>query len=204
MKVNVTRFVLVAVGSMIVAAVGGFCLLIENEYCASCSFYCGRSTMTSMDTDIWHVKGYLRKFVQGESIQALAIDYSKSHDGDFALVQRAFESCAADVGDVGGKMPKVLLEIRSRDKTLAKSAALFCAQRFSAMLEERHRCVLDQYTARAKVQIEKAKRAGTPVPEETLREIESIKAILEKESYKVFGINLVKVESLGWCCRRLD
>lgn len=198
MKLKVKRFVLVVVGSMIVAVVGGFGLLIENEYCASCSFYCGRSTMMSIDTDVWHVKGYLRKFVQGESVRSLAIDYSKSHDGDFALVQRAFESCAADVGDVGEKMPMVLLEIRSSDKTLAKNAVLFCAQRFSAMLEERHRCVLDQHTARAKVQIEKAKRAGIPVPEEALREILSIQSVLEKDRYRVVGINLVKVESIGW------
>lgn len=58
--------------------------------------------------------------------------------------------------------------------------------------------VLDRHTARAKVEIGKARLRGRPAPVEALRDIEAANAVLGNESYEVFGGNATEVEFCGW------
>ena len=189
-------FAVVVAGVAAILLCFAFYLATESEYVASCTFSCSRSgSAETSETEKWRVEGYVKKFLGSASIQLLEQKFLSTNNSSRPNVHRAFESCEMKVEN--SSAPVVSILIRARDEMLAKSAVEFCVKRFADMVNERNHHVFEKHTARARVEIEKAKRRGEPMPEGALREIEVVRASLENENYRVFDVQDVKVRFHG-------
>lgn len=189
-------FAVVVAGVAAMLLCFAFYLATESEYVASCTFSCSRSgSAETSETEKWRVEGYVKKFLGSASIQSLEQKFLSTNNSSRPNVHRAFESCEMKVEN--SSAPVVSILIRARDEMLAKSAVEFCVKRFADMVNERNHHVFEKHTARARVEIEKAKRRGEPMPEGALREIEVVRASLENENYRVFDVQDVKVRFHG-------
>ena len=137
----------------------------------------------------------MKKFIESDSIRSLERDFLRANNYDRLHVRRVFESCEIKIEN--GSVPDVSILVRARDRRLAKETVEFLVKGFADMVNERNHHVLEKHTARARVQIEKAKRRGDPVPEGALREIEVVRSSLENENYRVFDVRDVKVRFYG-------
>ena len=200
MTVKMKKFLWIGMGS-VAALLGCVYLATENEYAACCGFSCARPSAKDSSTETWRVKGYVQMFKETKSFQGLEQKFSNSHEVGCAQIHRTFQTCEFKV--INGTIPEVLVQVRSRDKMLARRVVEFLAKEFSNMLENRNRQVFEKQTARANMEIKKAKRKGDPVPEGAIREIETARSLLEKESFRVYGIRETEVRFEGrrwrWC-----
>lgn len=196
MKVLAKRRFIIVTGCVLAMMCLAFYLATESEYVASCTFSCSRSGLpVTSETEKWRVEGYVKKFIESDSVRSLERDFLKTNNCNRLHVRRAFESCEIKVEN--GSVPDVSIRVRARDRRLAKETVEFCVKGFADMVNERNQHVLEKHTARARVQIEKAKRRGEPEPEDALREIEVVRASLKKENYRVFDVRDVKVRFHG-------
>ena len=196
MKALAKRRLIIVTGCVLAMMCLAFYLATESEYIASCTFSCSRSgSPVTSEAEKWRVEGYVKKFIESDSVWSLERDFLKTKNCNRLHVRRAFESCEIKVEN--GSVPDVSILVRARDRRLAKEMVEFCVKGFADMVNERNHHVFEKHTARAKVQIEKAKRRGEPVPEGALREIEAVRASLESENYRVFDVRDVKVRFHG-------
>ena len=200
MTVRMKKFLWIGMGG-VVALLGGVYLATENEYAACCGFSCARPSARDSSTETWRVKGYVRMFKETKSFQDMERKFSNSREVGCAQIHRIFQTCEFKV--VNGTIPEISIQVRSSDEILARRVVEFLAKEFSNMLENRNRQVFEKQTARANMEIKKAKRKGDPVPEGAIREIETARSLLEKEDFRVYGIRETEVRFWGrrwrWC-----
>ena len=134
-------------------------------------------------------------FKETKSFQDMERKFSNSREVGCAQIHRIFQTCEFKV--VNGTIPEISIQVRSSDEILARRVVEFLAKEFSNMLENRNRQGFEKQTARANMEIKKAKRKGDPVPEGAIREIETARSLLEKENFRVYGIRETGVRFLG-------
>ncbi|MCQ2394519.1 MAG: hypothetical protein MJ249_09550 [Kiritimatiellae bacterium] len=178
-----TKAMIFCMACVLAVLIAGLCFATERVYSVSGCFSCVRSSPSAPTEELWHVESYVKRFVRENLIRSSAGDFTKVYGGDWIQVCKAFESCTMSVTNSCNGVPLVKIQVRAQECQLAKDVVRFCIRRFSDMITERNRRVLDKHTAQVRVEVEKLRRAGRPVPSEMLHKLDMMKTAVEKECY---------------------
>ena len=170
------------------------------QYVAQCEFECRKADSncderTSGKMDCWYVSELLEAYKRECTPDVLVKTYfqqSLGHQKGESSISNAISSCAFAIKD--SSVPKVVLTVYAFNSGVAKDVACFAVKSFAEWMENRNRHVLEKNTARLRLEVEKARRGGHPVPVKTSALLSEIERRMKREEFRIVPIGGIRCE----------
>ena len=185
-------------------AAGIFMLANQNrghvQYVAQCEFECRRADSNCTERansvmDGWHIKELLEAYKRECAPDVLAKTYSHrspSATEDEISISNAFSTCSFAIANPD--VSKVVVTVYSCDSGIAKDVACFVVKSFAEWMEKRNRQILEKNTARLRVEAEKARRSGRPVPVRISELLSEVESRMRREVFRIVTNGEVRCE----------
>ena len=86
------------------------------------------------------------------------------------------------------------MTVYSCDSGIAKDVACFVVKSFAEWMEKRNRQILEKNTARLRVEAEKARRSGRPVPVRISELLSEVESRMRREVFRIVTNGEVRCE----------